>query len=179
MGPTRRHRLVSVASRRILVVIVAALALGAALLAAGATRAGTGHLVEIEGFAFAPQTLTIRAGDTVTWTNLDDVEHTATSTSGAFDSGLLAQGESYTVTFTEPGTYDYLCTPHPMMTGRIVVEAAPAAPAPSTAPAGGGGGLPDVAMAPPEGVDARTGLWAALLALAAVLAARRWRGASR
>ena len=84
--------------------------------------------------------LTIAVGDTVTWTNRDTVVHTATSVNGAFDSGDLDVGESYSLTFTAPGTYDYLCTPHPSMTGRIVVVAAAATPAPS------GSGLPNVAM---------------------------------
>ena len=72
--------------------------------------------------------------------------HTATSTTGAFDSGDLAQSASFSFTFTTPGTYTYLCTPHPTMTGQIVVVAA--APAPSASPGGGGGALPDVAMRP-------------------------------
>ena len=108
-------------------------------------RAAT-HAVTIADFAFAPATLTIAAGDTVTWTNEDPIVHTATSTTGAFDSGDLAQGESFSVTFTTPGTYPYLCTPHPTMTGRIVVQAA--APAPTVAPAPAGGSVPDVAMRP-------------------------------
>lgn len=154
-----------------LVAIVAA-----ALLATAPVRAGTTHLVEIEDFAFAPATLTITAGDTVTWTNLDAIAHTATSTSGAFDSGLLDQGESWSMTFTTPGTYDYLCTPHPSMTGRIVVQAAPAAP--SAAPPSGGGNLPDVAMAAPAGPDLRIGLGIGLLALAGVIVAVRRRRAA-
>ena len=107
-------------------------------------RAAT-HAVEISEFAFSPATLTITAGDTVTWTNGDPVVHTATSTTGAFDSGDLADGEAFSFTFATPGTYDYLCTPHPTMTGQIVVQAA--APAPTVAPPAAGGPVPDVAMA--------------------------------
>lgn len=133
--PSNRRRLTSLAAFALI---------GTALLVASPARAGgTDHAVEIIDFAFSPATLTITAGDTVTWTNGDPVVHTATSTTGAWDSGDLAQGESYTFSFTEPGTYDYLCTPHPSMTGRIVVLAAPAG---SPAPTGGGGSLPDVAM---------------------------------
>ena len=109
------------------------------------THAGdTEHAVQISGFAFVPAELTIMVGDTVTWTNLDSVIHTATSTTGAFDAGDLDQNESYSLTFTAAGTYDYLCTPHPEMTGRIVVQAAaePAAPTPTPAPS-----LPNAAMA--------------------------------
>lgn len=122
--------------------------IGAALLLASPARAGgTDHAVEIVDFAFSPATLTITAGDTVTWTNGDPVVHTATSTTGAWDSGDLEMGESYSLTFSEPGTYDYLCTPHPSMTGRIIVIAAASTPAPAPA-ASGGGTLPDVAMDP-------------------------------
>ena len=123
-----------------LLVIAAVLVLVAPI----GTRAAT-HEVTIAGFAFTPQELTVTVGDTVTWTNTDPVAHTATSTAGAFDSGEVAEGASYSVTFTSPGTYDYLCTPHPSMTGRVVVvaAAAPASPAPS--------GLPNVATAPARG----------------------------
>ena len=114
-------------------------------------RAGGSNAVEIADFAFSPPILTIAAGDTVTWTNADPVVHTSTSTSGAFDSGDLDQGESYSVTFTTPGTYDYLCTPHPTMTGRIVVQAASAStPTPTIAPPSNGGSIPNVAMSTPS-----------------------------
>jgi amicyanin len=117
----------------------------AALLLAGLPAAparGANHAVTIADFAFSPATLTITAGDTVTWTNEDAMIHTATSVDGAFDSGDLDQGDDYSLTFTTPGTYDYLCTPHPSMTGRIVVVAA-TNPAPSAAPSGA---LPNVAV---------------------------------
>lgn len=129
-----------------LVLLPLALGVLVSLLPVAAVRGAT-HQVDIADFAFAPATLTIAAGDTVAWTNRDAIGHTATSTGGAFDSGLLAQGESWSMTFTTPGTYDYLCTPHPTMTGRIVVVAAtPSSPPPS----GGGDDLPDVATAPPH-----------------------------
>jgi amicyanin len=152
------------------------------MLAASPARAGgIDHAVEIADFAFSPATLTITAGDTVTWTNADEVVHTATSTTGAFDSGDLAQGQSYSLTFTEPGTYDYLCTPHPSMTGQIIVVAA-AAPAPTVVPTGSpppppaGGGLPDVAMerpGPPVLLIAGIGLLLGAMALSAVEWRRR------
>jgi amicyanin len=117
--------------------------------AAYPARAGANNTVQIADFAFSPPTLTIVEGESVTWTNADPIVHTATSTSGSFDSGDLDPGESYSVTFATPGTYDYLCTPHPSMTGRIVVQAASApTPAPTAAPSGGGS-IPNVAMPPP------------------------------
>lgn len=120
-----------------------------ALMAVGPVRAAT-HAVAIRSFAYAPATITVTAGDTVTWTNEDSVAHTATSSTGAFDTGLLDQGESGSVTFTTPGTYSYFCEPHPSMTGQVVVQAAvatqaPSAPTSAPAPAGGGQELPDVA----------------------------------
>lgn len=133
---------VSAARRGALALLLAAIVLfvlGSLEMARGAT-----HAVAITDFAFSPATLTITAGDTVTWTNEDQLEHTATSTAGAFDSGLLGQGESYSFTFTTPGTYAYLCTPHPSMTGQIVVQAA--APAPTAGATPVGGPVPDVAM---------------------------------
>jgi plastocyanin len=64
--------------------------------------------------------LEVPVGTTVTWTNNDPSQHTATST-GNFDSGVLAQGGTFSFTFDTAGTYDYICSLHPNMTGQIVV----------------------------------------------------------
>lgn len=173
----------AIASRLRPVPLVLAVLLALAL-APGGTARGATHTVDIVDFAFSPATLTITAGDTVTWTNLDAIEHTATSTSGAFDSGLLGQGQSFSLTFTTPGTYDYLCTPHPTMTGQIVVVAA-AAPTPTAAPASsappaGGGDVPDVAMPRPEPDRwPITAAGAVLVGAAALLTVRRVRRGPR
>jgi len=82
---------------------------------------GEGVEVEIEDFAYVPGTVTIKVGTTVTWTNKDNVGHTATSDDGVFDSGMLSKGSSYSYTFTTAGTYGYFCTPHPYMVATIVV----------------------------------------------------------
>ena len=95
----------STARRGALALLLAGLVLfllGSIELARAATQT-----VTISDFAFSPATVTITAGDTITWTNTDPVVHTATSSSGAFDSGDIAQGESFSVTFTTPGTYFY------------------------------------------------------------------------
>lgn len=157
--------------------IALAAAIGLLLLAATIAspgRAGAAHAIEIVDFAFSPPSLTISIGDTVTWTNADSVVHTATSTSGAFDSGDLAQGASYSLTFTAAGTYDYLCTPHPSMTGTIVVEAAAPTAAPTAAPPAAGGALPDVAMPRPglSGLQIGGLVLLILSALAALLTLR-------
>ena len=81
------------------------------------------YSVEIKSFAFNPATLTIKIGDSITWTNKDSVKHTVTSDSGnELDSELLSQNEVYTHTFNSAGTFNYHCTPHPYMKAKIVVE---------------------------------------------------------
>ena len=80
--------------------------------------------VEIKDFAFNPAEIRITAGTVVTWTNSDVVAHTATATDprGAFDSGNLNPGQSFSFTFDTAGTYEYFCSYHPFMKGTIVVE---------------------------------------------------------
>jgi amicyanin len=80
--------------------------------------------VEIDNFAFKPMELTIPAGTTVTWVNKDDVPHTATSSDDpvAFDSKTLDTDQKYSLTFGNPGTYNYYCKPHPFMTGTVIVK---------------------------------------------------------
>lgn len=80
------------------------------------------NAVSIENFAYAPQELTIKKGQTVTWTNKDSAPHTVTSTSGnTLDSPLLKKGEKFSFTFSETGTFEYFCAPHPNMTGTVIV----------------------------------------------------------
>ena len=82
----------------------------------------------MSGYAFAPRSLTITAGDTVTWTNQDQAPHDVETTSGpaSIHSPMLSKGGSWSHTFTAAGTYGYLCTVHPGMTAQLVVEPAPA-----------------------------------------------------
>lgn len=85
--------------------------------------AGQKNNVELKGFAFNPRSLTIKKGESVTWTNMDSVAHTVTSDSGSeISSPSLPTGESYSHTFNAAGTYTYHCTPHPSMKGTIIVE---------------------------------------------------------
>ena len=80
--------------------------------------------VKIDQFAFAPQRVTVKAGTTVTWINDDDIPHTVASSSKSFKSKPLDTKDTFSLTFTTPGTYEYFCSLHPHMTGAIVVEAA-------------------------------------------------------
>jgi plastocyanin len=80
-----------------------------------------GGQVTIDGFAFAPTTLTVSAGTTVTWTNRDEEPHTVAATDGSFHSPGMGTGASFTHTFSTAGTFDYVCSIHPMMHGTVVV----------------------------------------------------------
>jgi len=145
----------------------AAIAIGGlaawATIASGALAADSG--VTIAGFAFSPQTITIDVGDSVTWTNNDDVDHTATGSD--FDTSTITSGGGTAkVTFDTAGTFAYACAIHPSMTGTVVVG--------SPASGGGGGGgstLPptDTLHAPASAVGGAGTLL--LLALAGVLGA--------
>jgi plastocyanin len=87
-----------------------------------ATTAATGA-VTIKDFSFGPATITVHAGDTVTWTNQGPTGHSATADGGSFDTGVLAAGHSASETFNSPGSFPYHCSPHPFMTATIRVLA--------------------------------------------------------
>jgi amicyanin len=97
------------------------LAVAAVLAAASAAKAADIQ-VKIENFTFNPKQVTVKAGDTVTWINGDDIPHTVTSKTLVFRSKALDTDDKFSFTFTKPGTYLYFCSLHPMMTGSIVVE---------------------------------------------------------
>jgi plastocyanin len=78
--------------------------------------------VSLAGRAFNPGVLEVSVGDTITWVNDDDTEHTVTAFEGAFDSGELAEGASFSFTFDAPGEYRYRCLFHSEMQGTIVVR---------------------------------------------------------
>jgi len=82
----------------------------------------TNAAVKIDNFVFGPQTLTVPVGATVTWTNSDDIPHTAVSTDGMFKSKVMDTDEKFSYTFTKAGTYSYYCSVHPKMTGKVVVQ---------------------------------------------------------
>ncbi|HEY2686300.1 MAG TPA: cupredoxin family copper-binding protein [Steroidobacteraceae bacterium] len=94
------------------------------LLATRLAHAGGAEVVKIsaKNFMFSPATITVKAGATVTWTNLDEEPHTVYSDAGLFRSGALDTKDSFSFTFEKPGTYHYLCTIHPKMLGTVVVE---------------------------------------------------------
>ncbi len=89
---------------------------------AAAQGAVTTTSVAIANFAFSPAVITVKAGAAVTWTNRDEDAHTI-AIRGARASEPLQNGETYTHTFAQPGTYAYICSIHPFMHGMVVVTA--------------------------------------------------------
>lgn len=114
------------------VVVVVALLVGTMLVrrgrsagsptGAGKTSSAAGTQIAIQDFAFAPASVTVPAGTTITWTNHDVVHHTVTFRNGMADSGELGQGETFRFAFATPGSFDYYCRIHPDMTAAVVVS---------------------------------------------------------
>ncbi len=105
--------------------LIAAALVAAAIPSLGGAAPPPGATVHIRDMAFVPATLTVRAGDKVTFVNDDDDAHTATADDGSWDSEGLANRERWTHAFTTPGKLAYHCTVHPGMRGTIVVRSAP------------------------------------------------------
>jgi plastocyanin len=80
--------------------------------------------VQIDNFHFAPATLTVTAGTTVTWKNEDDSPHRIGDKNGTFKSAALDTDDTFSHTFAAPGEYPYICTIHPYMVGKIIVKPA-------------------------------------------------------
>jgi len=81
------------------------------------------NTIMIKNFAFNPSTLTVKVGTTVTWTNEDSTPHQLISDSGnEISSQSLSNGQTYSHAFNTAGTFDYHCSIHPTMKGKIIVE---------------------------------------------------------
>jgi plastocyanin len=92
------------------------------VFAAAAVAVKGGAKVSIANFAFTPGEITIAPGETVTWTNDDGAPHGLEYNDGAKGVDPLLPGSSFTRRFDQPGTYEYNCSVHPYMTGRVVVR---------------------------------------------------------
>ncbi len=111
--------------RRILGMVVAALLFGGGIgrsFSASAQQSPATREVTIDNFSFGPMELTIPAGTQVTWVNKDDVPHVVMSVEHKFKSKALDTDEKFSFTFQETGTYEYFCSVHPKMTGKIIVK---------------------------------------------------------
>jgi len=119
--------------RRAAVAWAAALVISGGLLALPLVALAATSPVNIQNSAFAPATITVHLGDTVTWTNRDAFSHTSTSDTGAWDSHVITAGAAFSFTFASAGTFAYHCAIHPFMHGTIVVQA-PSTPPPTAPP---------------------------------------------
>jgi plastocyanin len=115
---------------------LAALLLAAALLAgcgsskksntssstAPASSCGGGTAVSMKNIQFSPKALSVKVGDTVTWTNDDTVDHNVTADDGTFKSSNFGGGKTFSWKATKAGTFKYGCTIHPGMVGTLTVK---------------------------------------------------------
>ncbi len=97
------------------------LAVAATILLAVASAQAEELKVTIDNFTFTPAELKVKVGDTVTWTNHDDIPHTVVS-AGKFRSKTMDTDGTFSFTFEAAGEYKYFCSLHPHMTGMIKVE---------------------------------------------------------
>jgi plastocyanin len=98
------------------------LVFGVCLTAAASVAAAADHRVVIDGMAFTPKVVSVRPGDTITWVNKDMFVHNVTAAAAGIKSGDLPPGKTWRHTVRQGETFDYLCTLHPVMTGRVAVE---------------------------------------------------------
>jgi amicyanin len=112
--------------RRVFAGALLASAITAGALAINATStaeaAAPNGSVKIANFTFQVPVLTVKPGTAVTWINDDDIPHTVVAKAGAFKSKVLDSGDRFTFTFAKAGEYDYFCSIHPHMTGKIIVR---------------------------------------------------------
>ena len=101
--------------------------LGAMLLMAASAdlqiaQAEESNAVVIKNFMFSPMAVTVKAGTTVTWKNVDGQPHTVVNDTGLFRSAALDQNETYQFKFDKPGVYNIFCGIHPNMKATITVQ---------------------------------------------------------
>jgi plastocyanin len=108
-------------SARAFRVAPAIVALSLLLFGSGPALAAV-RTVAIDGTRFDPETVTVKAGDTVVWINKDPFPHTVTSQAGGFDSKEIAAGKSWQFKTGKPGVFPYVCTFHPTMKATLKVE---------------------------------------------------------
>jgi plastocyanin len=107
---------------RLLIATALAVLVGTAPWNPSTAQATDSSKVVVKDFMFSPTTSTVRAGSTVTWTNMDDEPHTVQSDTGLFKSGAMDTNETFSFKFDKPGTYHFTCSIHPRMVGTIVVQ---------------------------------------------------------
>ena len=104
------------------VALVSCMFLLQAATGTGALAASSTHTIVIADMKFLPETLTVKAGDTVVWVNKDFFPHTATAQDRSFDSGDNATNKSWKYVATKKGPFSYICTLHPTMKATLLVK---------------------------------------------------------
>lgn len=90
--------------------------------ASALSQAESARVIAIDAMVFTPATLEVRQGERVTWKNADPFPHTVASNAPSFRSPEIASGKSWTMVARDKGSFDYICTLHPTMKGRLVVR---------------------------------------------------------
>jgi len=93
-----------------------------ATLALGVVAAQEANTVTIDNFTFTPKELTVPVGTTVKWVNHDDIPHTVVDTNKSFRSKPLDTDDAFSFRFSTAGTFNYFCSLHPQMVGKIIVQ---------------------------------------------------------
>ena len=107
-------------------VLIAGTLLGAGVIGSATTARAEGAApgeIHIDNFAFTPAEITVAPGTTVTWLNRDDIPHTVAEKGLSFKSKPMDTDESFTHTFDKAGEFEYFCSLHPHMTGKVIVKA--------------------------------------------------------
>jgi amicyanin len=103
--------------------ILIAISIGAPVRAQEkAAAAAQPPTVHIDNFTFTPAEITIAPGTAITWVNGDDIPHTVVASNKAFRSKVMDTEQQFSFTFTEPGMYEYFCSLHPHMKGKVIVK---------------------------------------------------------
>jgi plastocyanin len=105
-----------------LTAVCVALLWGIGIHSPSAAETPDSNRIVAKDFMFMPDALTVKAGSTVTWANMDDEAHTVVSNTGLFRSAAMDTNESFSFKFDQPGTYHFTCSIHPRMVGTIIVQ---------------------------------------------------------
>jgi plastocyanin len=103
-------------------VVASAAMIHGSQIARAAEEKNAAASITIDNFSFTPKEITVATGTTITWVNHDDVPHTVVSPDKKFRSKALDTDDQFSFTFTDAGTYNYFCSVHPVMIGKIIVK---------------------------------------------------------
>lgn len=106
-----------------LMIAASGAAMTAIALPSKAATTPSAQVVHIGNFTFNQPVLAVHPGTTVTWVNDDDIPHTVVAKDMAFKSKVLDTGDRFSFTFAKAGQFDYFCSIHPHMTGKVIVKA--------------------------------------------------------